>query len=154
MELVVDASEVTLFGEALELAPREMHEAVSDAVQGLLVEGVGYAQEYAPVKDGTLRASIQILEGVSASIGGDSISGSYGSTLEYAWQREEGGTITARNAPYLVFFWEEKGIWVATKSVTQSGSHYMQSSFELLQVLADDAFEAAVDRALSAFWGL
>jgi len=152
MEFSIDASELTLFGEALQLAPKEMHDAVSDAIDGLLSEGVGYAREYAPVDTGALKNSIQIIQGVAAGIGGDSLSGSYGTTMEYAWQREEGGTITARNAPYLVF--QINGQWVKVKSVYQEGSHYMQNSFELVQVLADDAFEAAVDRALAAFWGI
>lgn len=154
MELTIDATEVTLFGEALELAPQEMHEELSTAIDALLVEGVGYAQEYVPVDTGALKGSIRILEGVSAGIGGGSLSGSYGTDMEYAWQREEGGTITARNAPYLVFFWAAKGVWVTTKSVYQEGSHYMADSFELVQVLADETFDAAIDRALSRFWGL
>ena len=141
MQLTIDASEVTRFGAALAAAAGTLQGEMTKANAGLLAEGVGLAQEAAPVQDGTLRGSIAIIDGPSAT------GGSYGTSLEYAWQREEGGTIVPRNAKVLVFEWN--GQLVFAKSVTQSGSHYMQTSLEQLEPKALPAYEAAVDRTLA-----
>lgn len=110
----------------------------------LLTEGVGLAQEYAPVGEtGVLRGSIHIIDGASAAGGSYGIEG-----LEYAWQREEGGTIYPRNGKYLVFEW--KGELIFAKKVTQSGSHYMQKSVDQLEPKVIPAYEKAVERVLSS----
>ena len=142
MEIRIDASEITQFGTAMAAAPGTLQSEMTMANTGLLVEGVGLAQEYAPVQDGTLRGSIHILDGPSAT------GGSYGTSLEYAWMREEGGTIVPRNARFLVFEWQ--GRLVFAKKVTQSGSHYMQKSVDALRAKVLPAYEKAVDRVLGS----
>lgn len=142
MEITIDTSEITGFGTAMGAAAGLLESEMEAANAGLLVEGVGLAQEYAPVLDGTLRGSITIIDGPSAA------GGSYGTSLEYAWQREEGGTIVPRNASVLVF--EIDGETIFAKSVTQEGSHYMQQSVDALEPKVLPAYEAAVDRVLGS----
>lgn len=144
MDIEIDFSEVTLFAEAMAEAPDRLAKELTDTADALLVEGVGFAQEKAPVGDtGNLRASIRILDGPGA--GG----GSYGSSLEYAWQREEGGKIVARNAPMLA--WEKpEGQWHFAHEVYQEGDHYMQHSVDQLEPLVDPAYEEAVGRVMDS----
>lgn len=142
MEITIDTSEITAFGAAMSAAPGVLQSEMTTANQALLVEGVGLAQEFAPVLDGTLRGSIHILDGPGPE------GGSYGTDLVYAWQREEGGTIVPRNARFLVFEWQGKLIFA--KKVTQSGSHYMQKSMDALEPLVLPAYEKAVDRTLAS----
>ena len=149
MELTIDTSELVGLSNAMSAAPQKLQGEMADTTNALLAQGVGFAQEYVPVKDGTLKGSIHILD--SASPG--SLSGSYGTNLEYAYMREYGGTIYPRNGKYLVFFWEKVGAMVYATQVTQSGSHYMGKSMEALEPLAMGAFQKAVDRALDGIFG-
>jgi hypothetical protein len=142
MDIRIDFSEVTAFAAAMAAAPGRLADEMETANAALLVEGVGLAQEFAPVLDGTLRGSIAIIDGPDAS------GGSYGSSLEYAWQREEGGTILPRNGRYLVF--EIDGETIFATSVTQDGSHYMQQSADALEPLVLPAYEKAVDRVMES----
>lgn len=111
---------------------------------GLAATGVGLAVQNAPIDTGALRASILVRkaatkEDLTAQFG------SYG--VEYAWQREEGGTIYARNEPYLVF--EVNGHWVRTKSVFQKGSHFMKRAAEAVADMAPDIYRAAILRVFN-----
>jgi hypothetical protein len=142
MDFTIDASEVTAFAGRLGGVQSVIAQAVADGTNALLVEGVGLAQEAAPVDEGTLRGSIAIIRAASA---GDP-SGEYGTSLVYAWMREEGGTITGN--PWLVF--QVDGRWVKVRSVTQSGSHYMAQSVAGLEGRVDAVYGAALDRALGA----
>ena len=141
---------------------REFYAFATDAVEAAMVldnemrastlvalhEGIGYAQEHVPRGNGDLAASIRILEGP------DEDGGAYGTDMIYAWQREEGGTIYARNGKALVFTMPEavsadnpEGL-VFAKSVTQEGSHYMQQSMDDLEPRLEPIYQLAVDRAL------
>lgn len=142
MEIRIDASEITAFGDAMAAAPGRLESEFETTAGALLAEGVGFAQEAAPVQDGTLRGSIAIIDGPSAA------GGSYGTSLEYAWQREEGGTILPRNGKYLVF--EIDGETIFATSVTQEGSHYVQKSVDALEPLVIPAYEKAVDRVMES----
>jgi hypothetical protein len=142
MEITIDTSQIDQFATAMAAAPARFDAELTDTNAGLLAEGVGFAQEFAPKLDGILSGSIAIIDGPDAS------GGSYGSSLEYAWQREEGGTILPRNGRYLVF--EIDGETIFATSVTQEGSHYMQQSAEALEPLVVPAYEKAVDRVMGS----
>lgn len=135
----IDASEVFGFAEAMNAAPGQLDREMTSAGQAALLEGVGLAQEYAPVDEGALRSSI----GIIAMSGWG---GSYGTSIAYAWMREEGGTITGN--PWLVF--QVNGNWVKVRSVTQTGSHYMQRSADAFEPRVDRIYGMAVDRVLGA----
>lgn len=143
MDIRIDASDITQFGAAMAAAPGTLQTELTTANTALLVEGVGLAQEYAPVKDGTLRGQIHIIDGPNASGGSYGIEGS-----DYAWQREEGGTIVPRSAKFLVFEWQGKLVFA--KKVTQSGSHYMQQSVDALRAKVVPAYEKAVERVFAS----
>lgn len=134
----IDAGEIFGFAEAMSNAPGQLDREMTRAGQAALLEGVGLAQEYAPVDEGVLRASIGI-------INQSGWGGLYGTSLVYAWQREEGGTIEGN--PWLVF--QINGQWVKVRSVTQTGSHYMQRSADALEPRLDRIYGMAVDRVLA-----
>lgn len=141
MELTVDVTELRGYADAMAQAPGVLNSEMETASRVLLHEGIGYAQEYVPRDSGNLAGSIVIMDGPSAA------GGAYGSSMVYAWQREKGGTIHARNKPYLHFQLPD-GRWVKVKSVTQSGSHYMQKSMERLEPRVDPVYQLAIDRTL------
>ncbi len=134
----IDASELFGFAQAMSASSGQLDREMTRAGQAALLEGVGLAQEYAPADEGTLRGSIGI-------INQSSWGGAYGTSLVYAWQREEGGTITGN--PWLVF--QVHGQWVKVRSVTQTGSHYMQRSADALAPRLDRIYGMAVDRVLA-----
>ncbi len=140
IELTIDASEITGFATAMTAAPGVLQSEMTTAASGLLATGMGYAQDNAPIDIGTLRGSIRIIDAASPS------GGSYGTDLEYAWMREEGGTIVPRNARFLVFEWQ--GHLVSAKRVTQTGTKYMQRSADQLEPLVEPAYGKAVERTL------
>ena len=142
MDIRIDASEITNFGTAMAAATGRLESELTTANAALLAEGVGYAQENAPVQDGALQGSIAIIDGPSAA------GGSYGTSMEYAWQREEGGTIYPRNGKYLVF--EIDGETIFATSVTQSGSHYMSKSVDQMEPKVLPAYEKAVERVMDS----
>jgi len=126
---------------------------LSDATRGqtlerALVSGAllvaNAAKEKAPWKTGNLRRSIHVGgEGVKGGLEqpttgtdiGGKVSGSefaevlVGTNVEYAAQREFGGTIVAKNAPYLVFKTYD-GAWHKVKSVTQPARPYLRPAFD------------------------
>lgn len=140
MDITVDLTEVEGLSVAMDMAPNVLDSELAAASDVILGEGIGYAKEEAPVDNSDLKNSIRMLDGPNSE------GGSYGTDLIYAWQREEGGTITARNAEALVFMYN--GHLVIVKSVTQEGSHYMQRSMEKMEPRVLPIFGAAVDRTL------
>src|SRR5690606_17866663 len=104
-----------------------------------LTEGVGYAQEFAPIDTGALAGSITILTR-------EGWGGSWGTNLVYAWQREEGGPIEGN--PYLVFEWN--GRLIFARRVVQEGSHYMRRSAEAMEGRVDDIYGRGVDRVMAS----
>lgn len=140
MEIRIDASELLGFAEAMAQAPGALRAEMTNANAVLLHEGIGYAQEEVPRDSGNLAGSIRVLDGPNAE------GGAYGSDLVYAWQREEGGTIYPRNGKFLVF--EVDGELVFARSVTQTGSHYMQKSKDRLEPRVEPVYQLAVDRVL------
>lgn len=141
MEITIDASEVLAFAGSAAAAAAVLDREMTAASAAALAEGVGYAQGFAPVDTGALAGSIGIISGPSAE------GGSYGTNLVYAWMREEGGTITGN--PWLVF--QVGGRWVKVRSVTQSGSKYMERSAAQLEPRLDAIYGMAVERALESF---
>lgn len=142
MEIVIDTSEVQAFAGRMAgvdgILDREMRRA-GDTV---LTEAVGFAQEFAPVDEDTLRNSIGI-------VSRDGWGGTYGTSLEYAWMRERGGTIHGN--PWLVF--QVNGQWVKVRSVTQSGSHYMERSRQRMDGRAQAIYEMALQRVINSIGG-
>lgn len=141
MQITIDAAEVIAFAGNATNAAGILNAEMTAASAAALAEGVGYAQGFAPVDTRALAGSIGIISGPSAS------GGAYGTSLVYAWMREEGGTITGN--PWLVF--QVNGRWVKVRSVTQSGSKYMERSAEQLEPRLDAIYGMAVERALGAF---
>lgn len=141
MQITVDASEVIAFAGNAARAAAVLDAELTAASAAALAEGVGLAQNNAPVDTGALRGSIGIIEGPSKD------GGSYGTSLVYAWMREEGGTIYGN--PYLVF--RVDGRLVFARSVTQSGTKYMERSAAQLEPRLDAIYGAAVQRALESF---
>lgn len=141
VDMFVDVSEVDAFGA--KMASVTLGNELAKAVNASAVRGVGLAAGFAPVDTGALRGNIRILK--SASAGG--LTAEYGTDLVYSFMREYGGTITARNAPYLVF--QIGGRWVRVKSVTQTGTRYMGRSRDALEPLFRQALADALQRALA-----
>lgn len=141
LDFSINASEVLDFAADMGGSEAIIGQGIADGTNVLVVEGIGFAVEFAPRgKTGDLAGSIQVIKQASA---GDP-TGIYGTSLVYAWQREEGGTITGN--PWLVF--QVDGHWVKVRSVTQEGDHYMRQSVEALEGRVDQVYGAAIDAAL------
>ncbi len=79
------------------------------------------------------------------------------SGVVYAWIHELGGKtrphpIVAKNAPYLVFFWKSKGIWMRIKAVNHPGSKfpprpYLKPALEESEPAIVHLLQAAIDHA-------
>lgn len=117
-----------LRGQTTEMTTRALIAA------GLIVQND--AKQRAPYRTGTLRRSIHIgghsFQGGGTQLPGPQVSGdqvtvAIGTNLEYAAQVEFGGTITARNAPYLMFQVGQgtDRHWVRVRSVRQQGRPYL-----------------------------
>lgn len=82
------------------------------------------AKELAPYQSGSLRRSIHTEVKVSGASGKAQI----GTDLIYAAIQEFGGTIAAKNAPYLTF--QINGRWVRVPSVEIPARPYMRPAFD------------------------
>ena len=92
------------------------------------------AKMNAPVLTSALRNSVETIARNTAD-GAEAEIGFRG--LAYARIQEFGGTIYARNKPYLVFRY--KGKWHKKKSVTITGKHYLQRAIDETQTLTVEA---------------
>lgn len=135
--LRIDAAEITVFADALASGSAGMQAALQQANQAIVAEGVGIAQGLAPRDDGVLADSIQPMGGVTAE------GGEFGTSLIYAWMREEGGTIYGN--PWLVFPGRHGGL-VRVRQVTQSGTQYMRRTVAQLEPFAMVAWGKAIER--------
>lgn len=145
--LEITAPRLPVLSRALRQAPATTRAELVTTTNALLAVGVGLAQEEAPVDEGVLRASIDVVE--AAGVSGGGVSGTYGSRgIIYARIQEEGGVIVARRAPYLVFQ-TRSGNWVRVKQVTITGKRYMHKSAVALRPRARDAYRLAAKRALA-----
>ena len=100
----------------------------------------GRAKDNAPVLTGALRNSA-VVEGRNQ--GGKAVAEIiFGRGLRYARIQEFGGTITAKNKPYLVF--QYKGKWAKKKSVTIKGKHYLGNAIEQEKGSAVDAMASVI----------
>lgn len=148
MIVTVDAWEVMRFARNAGLAADVLEREMARTTNALAAEGLGFAKEYAPVDGGNLSNAIHLQE--TASPG--SLTASWGvNEVEYAYMREFGGTIVPRNGKYLVF--EIGGQLIFAKSVTQTGTRYMNRSADSVEPLMQGAYDKAVERALAAFGG-
>ena len=139
MDVWADASEVLAFAGNTATAAAVLDREMRRSGDAALLEGIGYAVDYAPKgESGALAGSIRVLSR-------DGWGGRYGTDLVYAWQREEGGTIYGN--PFLVF--EIGGRLIFARQVTQTGDHYMERSAESLEPRLDAIYGLGIDRALA-----
>jgi hypothetical protein len=151
IELKVDATDARQWATAASRVPTAMRTELVTSMNAVLAEGVGLAQEAAPVYQGPLRASIGVVQRPVYSGGG--VTASYGTRgIIYAWIQEKGGVIRAKAGGWLTFKTRD-GKWVRVKSVTIKGKHYIEKSKQALMPRARIAFRAAVSRALKSVGG-
>ena len=67
--------------------------------------------------------------------------------MPYPFMREYGGTIVPKRAKYLVFPGRNGGL-VFARSVTQTGTRYMNRSFDIVRPRFQSVVAAAVARVL------
>jgi hypothetical protein len=140
MDVWVDSADLDPFAAAMAAAPALLDREMQVSRDAALLEGIGYAVDFAPVGEtGSLAGSIHVLSQ-------DGWGGRYGTDLIYAWQREEGGTIYGN--PYLVFEWN--GRLIFARQVTQEGDHYMQKSADALEPRLDAIYGRGVERVLAS----
>lgn len=142
VSLEIDAFELVAFARAAEAAPERLQTDLRTATQALGAEGVSIMQEHAPVMDGTLRNSIQL---ISSTMDGMSVE--FGTSMIYAFQREYGGTITPKKGDYLWF--EVNGKLVRAKSVTQEGAFYARSTVNELNPLVYLTYQKVVNKIIN-----
>ncbi len=140
MSGMFDGGEVIVFGGKMAGASGPFQQEMRTAAATVIAEGIGMAQANAPVDQGFLRGSIGVIEPPSVS------GGSFGTSVIYAWMREEGGTIHGN--PWLVFRGKNGG-WVRVRSVTQTGTHFMKRTASELRPRADQVYTAAIERVLA-----
>jgi hypothetical protein len=116
---------------------------------------VGAAMAHAPVAKsvqaprhvgGTLRRSIHIVE--VTQIGPGRWLATAGPSVIYGRFRDLGGTIHAKNGPYLKF--QIDGNWVQVESVTQTGSFYMEKALDDLEGAIEGIFATAWSEVMRA----
>ena len=97
----------------------------------------------APVLTGALRNSAS----TSARLNGSQAEAEIGFRgLKYARIQEFGGTITAKNVPYLKF--KYKGHWVQKKQVTLKGKHYFEKAIKEASGTAVQAMAGVINSYL------
>lgn len=138
--LQIEMHDLNEWAARMESAPAALRIELSKRTISLLQQGAGIMRTLAPRLTGRLAGSI----GVTRQAG---TSGTFGTSLVYAAQRNFGGTIRARNAPYLVFPGRNGGL-VRVKSVTQSGTHYLERTLVKLRPLVQQEYRQAVRAAL------
>ena len=115
-------------------------EVARQAVHAGALQIENKAKINAPVMTSALRNSAQ----TTSKATGDGAEATIAFRREYARIQEFGGTITARNKPYLVF--QYKGKWVRKKSVTIKGKHYLENAIESEKGRAVEAMADVIDR--------
>jgi hypothetical protein len=129
--------------------------AVEKATRRGIAFFVAAAMAHAPVAKsvqaprhvgGTLRRSIHIVEVTQTGPG--RWLATAGPSVIYGRFRDLGGTIHAKNVPYLKF--QIDGNWVQVESVTQTGSFYMEKGLDDLEGAIEGIIAAAWDEAMRA----
>ena len=117
LELQIDTKKVNTL---IALAPEKTKAMLKKSLNQSSLFVQNDAKKLAPYNKGQLRRSItRKVHGYDyAEIGTD---------LVYARIQEEGGTIKAKNKPYL-HFKTKSGRWVKVKSVTIKGKKYMEKA--------------------------
>lgn len=147
-ELVYSA----LLNFADEITNVRMLEAMDDALSILLEE----VQTNVPVATGALMedANMKIVDFTPGEgiVGGVSMMKD-GVQKPYAWMREKGGTIVPKpeNPTGSLWFMGDEGHLVRVKSVTQSGSFYMENSLENKKDAILEKFAQIPSKALGVF---
>lgn len=122
--------------------------SIPDLLETGLNQGAGIieskAKDYAPYQSGNLRRSIHY-ETKYKSL--TSVIIAIGTNLKYARLQEFGGTITAKNKPYLMFR-GKTGEWVRTKSVYVPAHPYLTPAMDESHDLVNAAFKFKVELIL------
>ncbi len=117
--------------------------AVADAANVAARENINAKQgprPYGP-QPGTLMNSILT---VGPRLTEGSVTYVVGSSVIYSRIQELGGTVTAKNGPYLTFRNYYTGAWVKVHSVTIPAKHYMEKGAAEAAGLADGIFAATL----------
>jgi len=121
-EIVLEVEGLEELRKALEQFPNEWNAHAKTAMKQALIVLESTAKAKAPWDTGALSGSIgsEIVGGP-----GSEIVGKVGTNIVYGPIQEYGGTIHAKNAPYLVFQTKD-GSWHSVKSVTIPAQPYMR----------------------------
>ena len=138
MTFTISAKDVVDFAKAAGFAPAKYKRGMIKANRVIRAKGIEVSKNFAPHKDGPLRASITPMGELTEDFA------EFGTNIVYNWQREEGGTIHGN--PILVF--KYKGRLVRTRSVYQRGSKYMAKTMVPLRPFALYQWGLAMDEIL------
>lgn len=143
-EVQIDCSEVITNLQKIKADIRKDVAVKAVNAGGIQIENK--ARMNAPVMIGNLRNSAHTIsrktrEGAEAEIGFRG--------LAYANIQEFGGTIRARNKPYLTF--RINGRWIRKKQVTIHGKHYLERAIQETPKFVIDAMGDVVKRYLENF---
>lgn len=146
----IDTSQIANYATVMAAKPKLLQSALKKGLDGLLGYGVQTARGFAPHKSGSLAAAIKVLQPVSV---GAVITGSYGvrktEDMPYPFMREYGGTIVPKKGQFLKFPGRNGG-WIFVRSVTQTGTRYMNRSFDIVRPRLYTVAAAAVARVLGS----
>lgn len=123
--------------------PDQLDIAINKALKRTGEEMVIKSRQFAPVKKGNLRRSIQMHAGNKYVI--------VGTDLIYAPIHEFGGTIRPRTKKFLAF--KVKGKWVFAKSVVipkYKGRGYFAPAFEEAKKFAKEKFSLEINSVLNS----
>lgn len=123
--------------------------SVPDLLEKGLTQGAAIveakAKGYAPYESGTFRRSINYRTKEKSL---NSVIIEVGTNLKYARLQEFGGTIKAKNKPFLIFRTKD-GRWVKTKSVYVPPHPYMTPAMDESHDLINAAFKFKVESILA-----
>ena len=144
LQIVVGGNAIPILHRAVSTMPAELSKIVGQAGQAIRREAAINVRQKLNVsgtRTGALGRSISvIIQSPTRAV--------VGPTMIYGAIHEFGGTIHAKNKPYLVFQYP-KGSWHSVKSVTIPPRPYMRPAVET----AWPKIETKVSRMLSALFG-
>lgn len=140
----VDLTQLTGWTRALAECPEKLGHEMIASTNVALHELASASRDHAPVDEGNLKADIRVMK--AATRQGGVYTGTVGTDLEYAAQREYGGPIYPRNGQFLVF--EVDGELVFARKVEQEGSHFMERGSEEIGQKFDQYYQLGIQRAL------
>lgn len=107
----------------------------------IMKEGIKIAKSLAPKDEFKLTNNIRLMSQVY------DFGATMGTDLVYSWMKEEGGTITAKRAKWLVFQTKD-GNWVRVKQVTQTGHFFMRDAAVQMEAIAEREYNKIADEMI------